>query len=852
MTYVCITGNEQSPLALEQRLERVLGSHPRVLCELRLDFLDFSPVHAFSFLARLPADWAPRLILTQRLKASGPVANGACSWDVNAWQSWWKDVMALRPWFAVDLDWLVLDRLAGEALGWRGTFRSRHAFFSLHATLEEAEELLPAFTASAREHNAGVKLACPVSGAKDLLRLARLSEKLGERRTVVAMGAAGRAWRWSRLAGDVSYFAAESALSTAPGQDTFADVLPYLSSKQRPELYVLLGDNPNNHHGEKRWNRAFLRRGAHARYVNAPCLDEPGPAFAADATDWMEAAGISGASITKPFKLSFPVPTNTLKRSNGHWESSNTDALAVAALLERHGFSGCSPVIAGGGGAARAVAEGLTSRGFTPRLWVREGGKLGAMPDGEILISTWPGEFQEALVEALPAGIKLVIDAQFSREDAPLQRWCAKHGVAYEPGTEWWRLQARAQDQTWFGPSRLGPAREALLQLVPSSKSETLRALAVSAALGVPMEIERPSVCHDTEIFSEALEQLGASVDRHGTRWTVFPPPQMHAPVEELHMGEGATGFRILAALSTLMKGGPLRLTGEAQLLARPHEELFESLGAKREGGTVVIPVGGVLPARVALERSSQFATGFLIAGAAKVTRGELPEYRLRIEGERRSESYLQMTLKHLSHAGLELTEDGPEILIRPGLQSRRLRLPVPRDASSLAFLEVLAQRWKLDSFFSGEELGAQGDAIFPELLGSLAAGESRHSLRHFPDLAPPLWAAAVLMRKELNVVDCPQLRLKESDRALLLVQASAALGASAELTEGGFRADFRNFRAPENEIYLRTDGDHRLAMAFALVGLEYKAQPDRKDCVRKSFPEFWNAIKLLQEAMPG
>ena len=95
MTYVCITGNEQSSSALEQRIERVFTSHPRVLCELRLDYLDLNPAAAFSFLARLPAELAPRLVLTQRLKASGGTANGRCGWDVLTWQSWWRDVMIL-------------------------------------------------------------------------------------------------------------------------------------------------------------------------------------------------------------------------------------------------------------------------------------------------------------------------------------------------------------------------------------------------------------------------------------------------------------------------------------------------------------------------------------------------------------------------------------------------------------------------------------------------------------------------------------------------------------------------------------------------------------------------------------
>ena len=130
----------------------------------------------------------------------------------------------------------------------------------------------------------------------------------------------------------------------------------------------------------------------------------------------------------------------------------------------------------------------------------RSGGKLGPRPEGAALVSTWPGEVQEPLVEALAlhgAGqIRLVIDAQFSREpsESPLARWAAAHGFSYVSGKAWWREQARQQDRIWFGPDRLGQAREASLRLVPASKSETLRALAISAAFGVPAEIHGPAL----------------------------------------------------------------------------------------------------------------------------------------------------------------------------------------------------------------------------------------------------------------------------------------------------------------------------------------------------------------------
>ncbi|MGE3263550.1 MAG: type I 3-dehydroquinate dehydratase [Bacteriovoracia bacterium] len=860
MTYVCVTGNEQSPAALEQRLERVLSSHPRVLCELRLDFLDLTPAAAFGFLARIPVEMTTRLILTQRLKASGALASGNCGWDALTWQSWWQDVMAFRPWYGVDLDWLVLDSLTGESLAWHGgKFRAKHAFFSLHASIGELEQMLPNITATAREHQAGVKLAAPVESAADLARLANIAAELKNLpfRIVVAMGEAGRAWRWSGLAGNVTYFAAEGGRATAPGQEPFAAVLPYLSSKQRPDVYLLLGDNPDNKYGEERWNRAFLQRGARNRYINSFSLDRPGPEWAANVEHWLSAAGVKGASVTKPYKLSFPEPTNTLKRAEAGWSRANFDGAAVVEILARYAIKkGSVVVIAGGGGAAQAVAQGLREHGFEPQLWVRREGRLAARPEGDVFVSTWPGEYQEALVDALGpnANFRLVIDAQFSRPvtQAPLARWAQERGISYVPGTVWWKEQARLQDVFWFGADRLGAAHAAVLRTVPSSKSETLRALAIALAFGVPTEIRSPGINDDTEFFAAAIENLGGSIDRNNDVWRIFPAAKLSAPAAPIMMGEGATGLRMLAALSPLFGESALRIDAAPSLRARPMDEIYDGLGLPNSGDwPMTIPSGTHLPETVSLERSSQFASGFLIAGAAQVFRGLRDGYRLRFTGERRSETYLHLTLAFLRETGLEIFSEENVVEIRRGNPKARLQFAIERDASAVALLEVYARRWRLKSFFS-EESSRQGDAAFPELLAqALETGEV--SLRHHPDLAPALWAGAALLRKPLLIRDCPQLHLKESDRAKLLVLAARALGAPAEEKADGFYADFSQFVPPARETFLRTEGDHRLAMAFGLVATDYpQLAPDRRDCVRKSFPQFWQALALLEEALPG
>ncbi|NUM88273.1 MAG: hypothetical protein HUU37_03630 [Bdellovibrionales bacterium] len=852
MTHVCITGNETDPGALRQRVDEVIRSHARVLCELRLDYLDLSPAHAFSFLAKLPSDWAPRLVITQRLRASGLAAQGRCGWDVPTWQSWWKDVMALRPWFAVDLDWLVVDRITGESLSWQGTFRGRHAFFSLHGTLDEAENLGPELAASARKHNAGIKIAAPVRGPRCLARLMDLSDRLGEfpLKTFAAMGDAGRAWRWSPLAGDFSYFAFDESRTTAPGQHTFQDVKPYLTGRQRPDLYLLWSDDAGNRHGEKIWNSVFLARDAHARYVNVACTDVPESAsdhesWARDALRWMERAGVRGASVTKPFKEVFPPllggfgSVNTLWRGEGGWKCASTDGEAVLRILGE-GTRG-SVAVLGGGGAAQAVMRALQAAGHSVTQYRRDAeGFLSRGNNESVVVSTWPGPYQERLVEELARwgsdSIKLCIDAQFSRRESesPLALWCRDHGVEYVPGTEWWRWQALGQDHLWFGENRPGArALARLWKLVPHSKSETIRALAIAAVRKGRTEIRHPSLCRDAEVFRAAIESLGVDVEDRDGAWWVAPAP-LRAPQDPIPCDEGATGFRVLAALAPLLEGGVLRL------------DAAESL--RRRSGSAEWPmkIPAAFPERVSVGLSSQFATGAAIAAAGWAGRhGGARSFVL--DGVLRSAPYFSLTCSMLTAAGACVTKSGDRVEVSVGAGWKEGWITEIRpDPSSLAFLEVAARG--MGGRLMPKEPDAAGDSEFPLLLDEWLQSGGEVDLGHHPDLAPPFLAAAAVLRRPLLVKGAPQLRHKESDRVELLVAMARALGMETEALADGFRVS----GAPCRAARIRTGGDHRIAMAAGVIGLSHAGvEVDDRACISKSFPLFWDALTLLREMFP-
>jgi 3-phosphoshikimate 1-carboxyvinyltransferase len=867
MTYVCITGNESNPEDLRQRLEKVMSTPAPLLAELRLDYLSLSPNECFRFLLSLPEDWSSRLVLTQRLSASGPAAGGRCRWDIPTWQNWWREVIRLRPWYAVDLDWIVVDELANESLSWPQEFRSKHALFSVHGTLDEIEVQLPDLVASAKLHGVGVKIAASVKGAKDLARLARLRESLVDLplQVVVAMGQAGRAWRWSRLAGGISYFVLDQNSTTALGQDNLENVLPYLKNKRFPELYILWSTDSLNKRGELAWNRSFINRGLTARYFNLACASEdfdPGlslgdkKAWAEDALFWMRAAHIRGASVTRPFKEVFPliIPSadasiNTITDIAGEWRLDNTDGSAVLKILKDRGIA--STILIGSGGTAQGLKACFEKANHPFYLWKREQGKLpalGSAASNEAIISTWPAEYQEILVQELEQVVaknpnfrpRLCIDAQlkFELHESPLAIWCEKNNIPYIAGAIWWREQAQQQEVLW-GLQKTNLAAR-LLKFIPHSKSETIRALWIALAKAGDTEIVNPGLARDVEVVRAMVSAFGAKIKEIGSIWKITAPATLELPKQTLDAKDCGAALRMLLPWVCAAKKGQLSVTADLALQNRPMSEFFETL-ALTQTWPVNISAGQAFPKALSLQETSQFASGFVLAAAAAVARKPAQSIHFSLPTNSTSGSYLSMTVAMLRDAGFEIKQSLHDLAVISNRKNNWV-CDIDLDMGALAYLEVLSrqQGWGLRLPWSSLR---QSDGAFAQFQQPVV------DLSQCPDLAPVLWAQALLTRQSLTVINTPQLRFKESNRGLALVEASRILGATAECHADGFTVDATRWNAPLRNTLLATHSDHRLSMAYGLIEFYYPTvQPDDRECVVKSFPQFWQMLSCARE----
>ena len=115
----------------------------------------------------------------------------------------------------------------------------------------------------------------------------------------------------------------------------------------------------------------------------------------------------------------------------------------------------------------------------------------------------------------------------------------------------------------------------------------------------------------------------------------------------------------------------------------------------------------------------------------------------------------------------------------------------------------------------------------------------------HAPDLVPTLATLALFAPGASVMRGVHHLRLKESDRLETLARNLRALGRQARALDD--RLEVLPAEGPPHGASIVTEGDHRMAMAFAVAGLRIPGvEIDQPGCVAKSNPGFWDQLQLL------
>ena len=883
VTRICITGNESSKEELLERLSSVFDYSPHPLCEVRLDYLKLSPKKALSLLQTFPSSWATKMILTQRRKtAFHGVANGHCTWKMKDWVAWWKEAALMQPWFGVDIDYFP-----EEHKNWihaKDVDRATKIFYSLHQDINTLKKTLPELKERALSHGTGIKIAAPVQSILQMKELYALQASIPKEipSITVAMGELGKVWRYSPQSGLLSYFSYTREKSTALGQYTWEKIKPHLNSSKLPDIYILLNQDPNNLFGEKHWNSCLEQQKRKARYISLSLSETKSSSkFKEDVLSWMDMLSIKGASITRPYKESFSngeknTSINTIyKNKQEQWAFANTDAIAIQKILESHG-SKKQILILGKGGTAKGVGNSLKEKGFSVHYWIRKERHLEEssieLKEVSTIISTWPFFAQSSLVKQLMQNypikelrkIPLWIDAQFQYEknQSPLKVLCDALKTKYIHGSTWWHLQAKEQHSLWFTKeSKDNEIVEEILARTVRSKSETIRALFLAATNEKINIIQNPSICEDSLYFLKALKKIGLKVEEEERAWIVQKPKEWNIQSQTISLGESATALRFTAILSSLLPPGTLYLDGIKSLPLRPMGEISTLLKFHWDGKwPIKIPTGQKLPEHISILKSSQYASALIMAWGSLLKTGE--KKTLSLAGNKLSFSYIELSLNMLQKIALSHTiekqnETRTLIHLKKEKESEEEKIfwDINIDFSAIPFLEIALDFYSLPSLYENiaTENVYQGDKVFYQLLRTFKEKEKMEvSLSETPDLAPPLWAYAVLTRKVLRIHSTPHLHYKESNRGLQLVNAAKKLGFQSELYEDGLEIIPQDLPSAYTPIELSAKGDHRLAMAYGILQIKYtQIQIDNRSCVKKSFPNFWETLEYIQSCLP-
>jgi 3-phosphoshikimate 1-carboxyvinyltransferase len=401
---------------------------------------------------------------------------------------------------------------------------------------------------------------------------------------------------------------------------------------------------------------------------------------------------------------------------------------------------------------------------------------------------------------------------------------------------------------------------------VPGDKSISHRAAILAAVAEGTTAIEGFLEGEDCLATLAALAALGVPVERPGPgklRIHGVGLGGLRAPPAALDLGNSGTSMRLLTGLLA-GQGFDTILVGDSSLMSRPMERVAAPL---RRMGADVGTNAGKPPVAIRGGRALHGADHRLEVPSAQV-KSALLLAGIQAEGRtvvRESGTSRDHTERMLGAFGVPVSRDDGAVAVEGRARLQSTHIDVPGDFSSAAFFIVaalVAGREPLRILGVGvnptrtaliDILRMMGGDIRIHRLAEIG-GEPRADIEVRPghlrgirvpealvpvamDELPVLFAAAAVAEGETVVTGAGELRVKESDRLAAMAQGLAALGVAVEKQPDGMR--IRGGEVGGGEV--DSQGDHRIAMSFAVLGARAQAPVVIHDVqnVATSFPGF-------------
>jgi 3-phosphoshikimate 1-carboxyvinyltransferase len=117
--------------------------------------------------------------------------------------------------------------------------------------------------------------------------------------------------------------------------------------------------------------------------------------------------------------------------------------------------------------------------------------------------------------------------------------------------------------------------------------------------------------------------------------------------------------------------------------------------------------------------------------------------------------------------------------------------------------------------------------------------------MEQMPDTAMTAMVLAAIIRKKTTILGLSTLKNKECDRIEVSKQELAKFGIKCETTKNSIIIYGQTFNN-KDIIEIETHEDHRVAMAFSLLGTQRKILIKNAQVVNKSFPRYWQELEKI------
>lgn len=426
---------------------------------------------------------------------------------------------------------------------------------------------------------------------------------------------------------------------------------------------------------------------------------------------------------------------------------------------------------------------------------------------------------------------------------------------------------------------------------VPGSKSMTNRVLLLAALQKGKITVDGVLFSDDSRVFLGSLQSLGFDLQINEEKKQVILEgcggeiPKQEA---EIYVGSAGTAARFLTAMLGCSKGTYV-INASEQMKKRPMRPLFElleQLGAKityleEEYFLPVRITGcmkqneGVVPAEqetmakgaemhepkymeLDISKSTQFLSAMLLI--APMFRQGL---QIHITSEKKDGSYIRITRQMMETFGVTVAFDGTDYFVPEQAEYYQSQYTVEPDMSAACYFYAAAAMTGGQAKVRNVHMdNTQGDLKFLEVLEQLGCQIQEESdgirvigpeigslkgihinMNDFSDQTMTLSVIAPFCKEKVRIEGIGHIRLQESDRLHGIATELTRLGVQCEEEDAAITI----YPGMPQAGVVETYEDHRMAMAFSLIGLMVEGIViDNPMCCRKTFENYFEILEEL------